>query len=278
MAIFSRNKIGLALGSGGPRGLAHIGVIKTLIENKIPIDYISGTSAGALVGGLYSYFRDISKIQKIAEEMNATKLLPLLSDISLRDGLIKGSKIEDILKEHVGNTKIEDLKIPFVAVSVDLMTGKAIYIKKGPLYRAIRASISVPIVFSPVKSKGRMLVDGGIAHPVPVEAVRRLGAEKVIAVNLNSELYPEATGKEPTKPQDILYTTMDIFVHNLALKESEKADVVLSPIVKTKAGMDFMSFTKADEITKIGEKTTKKKIRQIRKLVYNPMLRLLGKS
>jgi NTE family protein len=161
-------KIGLALGCGGARGLAHIGVIKTLVKNNIPIDYIAGSSIGALIGSLYAATLDILQVEKWFLELTYKDLIKVLLDPSLHSGLIKGEKFINFLQSKIGVRKIEELKIPFRAVATDLFTGKAVVFKKGDLGLAIRSSCAVPFLFSPVISGDKCLVDGGISMPVPV--------------------------------------------------------------------------------------------------------------
>jgi len=137
-------KIGLALGSGGPRGLAHIGVIKTLVENNIPIDFIAGASAGALVGGAYAATKNIKTIEKIALQVNRRQILSLI-DPTWKHGLIKGIKIERFIENYIGKISFKDLKIPFSAIATDIRTGEMVLMNQGRVASAIRASISIPL-------------------------------------------------------------------------------------------------------------------------------------
>ena len=149
MAKSKRPKIGLALGSGGSRGLAHIGVIKALEENNIPIDFIAGSSIGAMAGGFYAAGLSIKKMEEISLETNWRRMFSLV-DPHLKQGLISGEKVKTFIEGYVDGKKIEDCKIPFVAVATDLKTGEIVILNKGEMAQAIRASISIPLVFKPV--------------------------------------------------------------------------------------------------------------------------------
>ncbi|KKS02123.1 MAG: Phospholipase, patatin family, partial [candidate division WWE3 bacterium GW2011_GWC2_41_23] len=151
-------KVGLALGSGGWRGLAHIGVIKVLEKNGISIDYITGSSVGALIGGLYAYYGSVDELEKIVENIRYRDMINALSDPRAELGLLKGNKFVAFLEGYLKGAKIEDLKIPFKAATTDILTGETVYLEKGNLATAIRASISIPLVLAPVEIEGRKLV------------------------------------------------------------------------------------------------------------------------
>ena len=178
-------KVGLALGGGAARGLAHIGVLDVLQKEGIPIDMIAGTSAGAVVGAIYAWNQDTARIKKEALEVNWRKVAPLIDPSLPKSGLIKGKKIKDLLASYIGgNIKFSDLKIPFACVATDIDTGEEVVIDQGSVPEALRASISIPGIFTVVKREGRYLVDGGLTNPVPVNVVKRMGADFIIAVNV----------------------------------------------------------------------------------------------
>jgi len=180
-------KVGLALGSGSARGWAHIGVIKALTEAGICVDYVSGTSIGAVVGAVYASGR-IDSFKDVVLQLDWKKIAFLLDVVFPKSGLIDGNKIAEFIRSHVGEKKIENLSLPFCAVSTDLATGKEVIIKDGDIIEAVRASISVPGVFTPIRKNGVILVDGGLVNPVPVSVVRQMGADLVIAVDLNHDI------------------------------------------------------------------------------------------
>jgi NTE family protein len=268
MAFFSRTKIGLALGSGGARGLAHIGVIKVLERYGVPIDYIAGSSAGSLVGGLYAATKDIHKIEKLASEITFQDFLKVIIDPSLSKGLIKGTKFTDYLKKQFGTIKIEDCKIPFKAVTTDVVTGATIGITKGDLIDAIRTSSSIPLLFKPMKKRKKILVDGGTSQPVPVDTVKDMGAEKVIAVNLNHTLFADKERKQKAQKMNTLQlfiATIDIMQHYLSRHNVKDADIVLNP--RLPSTTPLTKFIDGANLIKIGEQVTEKKIERIKDLV-----------
>ena len=194
-----------------------------LEENNIPIDYIAGTSIGAMAGGFYSIGLDIKKIEEIALETDWHRMFSLI-DPHLKQGLVGGEKVKTFIEKHLDGKKFEDCKIPFVAVATDIKTGEVVILDKGKMAQAIRASISIPIVFKPVEIEGRMLADGGLSMPVPVEVVRKMGADIVIAVNLDNHYQDEKW-----KPgwYGIANNSLNILRHHLALSNVTSADVVI---------------------------------------------------
>lgn len=188
-------KIGLALSGGAAKGLAHIGVIKALEEAGIQVDFISGSSMGALVGAAYASGVPIDTLEKIAFDTDwkiAAKLfVPGLST----SGLVDGKRVKEFLYSIYGDLKIEDCPIPFASTAADISTGKLYIINKGSLLEAVRASISIPIVFTPVKHKDIFLVDGGLVNPVPIDVVREMGADYIIAVHVLHGRLPSEKGE-----------------------------------------------------------------------------------
>lgn len=188
-------KVGLALGSGSAKGLSHIGVIKLLEEMDIKIDYIAGSSIGAMIGGAYAAGVSINEIEDIALKTDLASSVKYFLPTISKSGLISGTKVTEFLRDIVGDIKIENLKIPFTATATDILTGQEVNFSKGKLVEAIRASISVPIIFQPVIHDNQILVDGGLANPLPVNIVREMGADFIIAVNVMPSLDRTNTGK-----------------------------------------------------------------------------------
>ncbi|MFA5986099.1 MAG: patatin-like phospholipase family protein [Parcubacteria group bacterium] len=226
-----RPKIGLALGAGGPRGLAHIGVIKVLEENNIPIDYIAGTSIGAMIGGFYAYKKDIKQIEKIALGIDRTLIFSLL-DPSFSQGLLGGEKVVNFIEKNIDKVHFDDLKIPLSVVATNFKSGDAVVITKGKVSSAIRASISLPLVFNPVHWEGKVLADGGLSQPVPVDVLKNMGAELIIAVNLNAGFFAsENTKDDKFGFYKIAENSIDLLQNNLARQNVKNADVVINPHV-----------------------------------------------
>ena len=188
----SSKKIGLALGSGSARGWAHIGVIRALAEAGIRVDCVAGTSIGALVGATYAAGK-MDTLEDIVLQLDWKRVAFLFDVVFPKSGLIDGKKVSDFVRGHVQEKLIEELPLPFCAVSTDLGTGREVMLRDGDLIEAIRASISVPGIFTPVRKNESILVDGGLVNPVPVSAVRQMGADFVIAVDLNHDTVKKKT-------------------------------------------------------------------------------------
>ncbi len=177
-------KIGLALGSGGARGWAHIGAIRALQEAGIEIDYLAGTSIGAFVGGIHAV-NQLDELEAFVTEIDWKTIISLLDVEFPTRGLLDGDKIYDLIYTHVLDCNLEETRIPFHCVATDLLTQKATVLKTGSMVDAIRASISIPGVFTPFNREERYFVDGGVVNPVPVDVVQAMGSDIVIAINLN---------------------------------------------------------------------------------------------
>ncbi|RZB34580.1 MAG: NTE family protein [Desulfobacteraceae bacterium Eth-SRB1] len=180
-------RVGLALGSGSARGWAHIGVIRALAEAGIRVDYVAGTSIGALVGAAYAS-GEIDTLKEVVLRLDWKQIVYFFDVVLPKSGLIDGKKVSVFIGNNVKKINIEDLPFPFCAVSTDLDTGDEVAIQDGDIIEAVRASISVPGIFTPVKKNGTILVDGGLVNPVPVSVARDMGADFVIAVDLNHDI------------------------------------------------------------------------------------------
>lgn len=179
-----RKTASLVLGSGGARGLAHIGVIQWLTENDYDIRSIVGSSMGALIGGIFA----AGKLEVYAEWVSALQridVVRLLDPSFGRSGLFKGDRIMDVLRELIGDCAIEDLPVSFTAVAADLESGKEIWLREGRLFDAIRASIAIPLIFTPFELGGRQLVDGGLVNPIPIAPTLNDTTDLIIAVSLS---------------------------------------------------------------------------------------------
>ena len=296
-----RKRLGLALGAGGARGIAHMGVLFGLAEAGIAVDAIAGTSIGALVGALWATGQ-LEVFERDLRGHELSHLVRYLDPVWPREGLLSGDRAAEYLRSLVGDWRIEDLPIPYAAVAVDLVSGEEVWIRSGRLLDAVRASISLPGIFVPVRQGARLLVDGAIRNPVPVSPLELLGAEVRVAVNLHSqpvrELGPRVRrhsvvsriggafenglarlrGRPPAPEEpepdlpagpnlvEILTASMSVLEHEIARHRlaHEPVDVVLTPDVR---GIRSFEFHKAELAIAAGRSELEAKLPQIRALL-----------
>lgn len=252
-----KKKIGLALGAGSAKGLAHIGVIKELEKNNISIDYIAGTSIGSVIGGLYALTKDIKMIEELAYSKGYKEMFNAFFDPSLKSSVFKGEKVLDLLDGYIGKgTLIQDTKIPFAAIATDLNTAQPVILREGNLNEAIRASISIPLLLKPVKYNDMVLIDGGNTNPVPVNVAREMGAQRVIAVNLYSEKFPKKLDIEKLSFIDVISAMIDISLYNLSMESTNTADIALNLNVDPNLPITAIA-EDPTELIKIGEDATR---------------------
>ncbi|ADG05877.1 patatin-like phospholipase family protein [Kyrpidia tusciae] len=258
--------IGLALGGGAVRGLAHIGVLKVLKRRGIPVDFIAGTSIGGAVGGLVAAGIDIEEI----EDFILSRRWYRLVDVGVgKGGILSGNRLRGALVElmkqkGLDNMRIEQLPIPFRAVSVDLVTGKPFVWERGRLILAIRATTSIPGIFAPVAYKGMVLVDGGVLNNLPADLVRQAGVDRVIAVDVERE----HETREPRNMLEVLYRSYTIMSVALRRSNLRYADLVLRPEVGRILALDV---TKMKECVDAGEQEAERHIEEIRGWVSQPL-------
>jgi len=283
-------KIGLALGEGGRRFYIHIGVLKALEDEGIELDYMAGTSIGSLIGGLYALWGDIEKIEKYTlsldfdkyyvtprediklENIDETPFIVFYSDVSkgkidfkLLKGLMDGKILRDEIDRLTNRASFEyDLKIPFKVIATDLITGKKVVIDKGRISNAIAASMSVPGLSIPFEFEDKMLVDGGLVEPVPVDTVREMGADIVIGVNLRD--IQKDTIPVINNVVSILRRSIFIMLEELNDVLVNKADIVIKPHYKGTLSTDMEKEIKI-QLIKLGEEETKKIIPALKTLI-----------
>ncbi len=239
-------RIAVVLGAGASRGFAHIGVLKVLEMNRVPIHMIVGTSAGSFVGSLYAYGYNAFQIQKIAISIEKGDI----ADVTIPDnGFIKGEKLEEYVNSMVRNTPIEKLRTPFYAVATSVPAGQEMVFGKGNTGAAVRASCSIPGVFRPEKIGDKMYIDGGVVSPVAVDAARRYGADIVIAVDVSADL----DTKQPEGTIDTILQAINIMYAKLSATQLTRADIVIKPKVGYIGSADF---DKRNEAILEGEKAT----------------------
>jgi NTE family protein len=290
-------KIGLALGGGGARGLAHVGVIKALERKGISIDFIAGTSVGSVIGAFYALYKDSQKLQTSAQalankmnqyqnqfdfnqfEKDDKKVLPWvkLTDFiktgyylhtELRKTCLNdGEIIEKLFSEVFGESLFHETKLPFIAVAADLISGEEVFLNKGKIIPALMASCAIPGVFPPVQFQNTLLVDGGIIDNVPVKAVKMMGANFVIASNISKELKRKTEFKNAI---DILLRSEKITSKELRKVQLETADFVISPKIHH---IDWWNFSKPEQCMGLGEEATNKVITDLQRIIRKKQIK-----
>jgi predicted acylesterase/phospholipase RssA len=317
-----RLKIGLALGGGSAKGFAHIGVLKVLHKNKIFPDYIAGTSAGAMVGALYAAGHSPEDIEEIAKKTDWKRVM----DFTIpKSGFIEGKLIENKIRREVNGKKFSQLNIPFRAVAYNLDLHEKVVFSKGDVAKAVRASLSIPGIFAPLKIDGHRYIDGGVVDPTPFDVVKKMGADYVIAVDLlhndkriitgpvvketsfvsdlreqfisteliniknyiiptrwpkfikwfikwlfDKLLYPAKvlrimTGKELPPIIKIMDDTLGSLINNLARERLDHANIDLK-ITPNFGNLKWSNMKQMDKFIELGEKETKKKLCEIKKI------------
>ena len=237
-------KIAVVLGAGASKGFAHIGVLKVLETNKIPIHMIVGTSAGSFVGSLYAYGYNAFQLQKISFSIEKGDI----ADLTIPDnGFIKGEKLQDYINRMLKNTPLEKLRIHFYVVATNIQSGQEVVFGKGDTGTAVRASCSIPGIFRPVRFEGKMYVDGGVVSPVAVDAAKRFGADVVIAVDISGDV----ESSQPESTMETILQSINIMYSKIAAVQLSKADVVIKPKVGYIGSGDF---SKRHEAVLEGEK------------------------
>ncbi len=252
-----RKKVALVLSMGGARGIAHIGVIEELLQQGFEITSIAGSSMGALVGAMYAS----GQMEVCKEWLYSWDKYKMwkLADISLsREGLVKGNRFIKELKKKIPNIDIEDLPIPYVALATDIAHRKEIVFDKGNLHDAVRASISIPLIFYPLQQDGMILMDGGIMNPIPLKYVKRIKGDILIAVDVNAQI-------KPLKKMTINPRTIYMESSLLKLQQIARYELLETPpdlLIQTSVDdYGILDFYKAKELVKQGIEATRKSLR-----------------
>ncbi|GEL75986.1 patatin-like phospholipase family protein [Tenuibacillus multivorans] len=253
----SEPKIGLALSSGGARGFSHLGVIKILEEHQIPIDYIAGSSMGALVGAFYGAGQSVKSLYQLA---NTFKRKYFLDFTVPKKGLIQGELLKSYISMFTYGKNIEDFPIPTAIVATDIYSGEKVVFEKGDAAKAVRASISIPGVFVPEKDGDHLLVDGGVIDRIPISVVKDMGADIIIAVDCskfekNTEVY---------SIYDIIMQSIDIMQNEITNYRMMDADVVMRPEVYA---FSSRNYTQIGKIIEKGEEEAYQHIDKIKKVI-----------
>lgn len=255
--ILAIPKIGIALGSGGARGFSHLGVLKVLAENHIPIHFIAGSSMGALVGTLFAGGQDIEALYKLAATFKRKYYLDFTVP---RMGFIQGERIKEYIRLFTFNKRLEEFDISMGIVATNLQTGKKKVFYEGLAAQAVRASISIPGVFVPEKIENNLYIDGGVIDRVPVSVAREMGADIVIAVDCAHF----GSNTEVQSIYDVMFQSIDIMQAELVRHIEIDADIMLKPDV---SAFSSRAYKNTKEIIRQGEIEAKKKLIDIEKCI-----------
>ena len=291
--------VGLVLGSGAALGLAHIGILKVLEREQIPIDIVAGSSIGALLGCFWASGLSANDLEMIAAEFRPKQSLFRLIDLTVpKSGIFTGRRVTKFIAHHLGNKTFRDLKIPMIITACDYNRREVLFIDEGSLVDAVRASVSIPAVFEPIKINGRWLIDGGVLDPVPVAILSRMGVHKIIAVNAlpspqdilrkNQETaleWERLTQEMRSRGMfrnllfrlkrwfwnwvdpnilDVVMHTMQAMEYELAQVGCAQADVVLHPTIPR---INWFEFYNVDQLIHRGEEEAETHLSEIKKLV-----------
>ncbi|HEY0323300.1 MAG TPA: patatin-like phospholipase family protein [Pyrinomonadaceae bacterium] len=256
-----RPSVGLALSGGAARGIAHVGVLKVLAEHSIPIDFVAGTSAGSIAGGALAAGMSLEEIEKLSRTLRWKDMGRMTLS---RLGVQSNARMEDFLRKFLPITRFEEMRIPFAAVATDLQSGEPVVMSgEGDVPFAIRASCTIPGWYVPVTDdKGRQLVDGGLVANVPAAAARSLGADVVIAVDVNAEgakfLGP------PQSAIGVIFQSMMVVQRTVSALQLQDADIVIRPRV---GHIRWDEMKRADELITLGEEAARRTISRIQRLL-----------
>lgn len=259
-----RKKIGLALGGGGARGLAHIGVIKALREFGIEPDYVAGTSMGSIVGGWFCAGEPLEDLEGIFLKAKEKGLFSKTKIIWKRDGvLFKDFEIQAALEKRLSHISIEKCKTPFAAIATNVKNGDEVVLDKGSMNFALKASSAVPIAFKPVKTEeNELLVDGAFSNPVPADVVRKMGAEIVIAVDVSSRWVNLDQEIKLTNIRSLMSSSLQAVEYQLAKDHEKDADILLRPPV---THLSWLDFNNVEDIVSAGYREARANINKISK-------------
>lgn len=254
-------KIALVLGGGAARGFAHIGVIRALEQEKIPIDLIVGTSVGSLIGAIYAGDMNSFELEWTAFLLEKDSIFDYgIMNAFSGMGLATGNKLEEFVRTKIKTPNIENLRIPFVAVATDLNRGTRVVLDRGSVAKAVHASSAIPGVFNPVDHQGRLLVDGGVMDNIPIAVARERGADIVIAVDISENV----ANFNITNIVDVMLQAVNIMFNENVRYKKKESDVLISPQVGSVAMLDF---TQKKRCMQAGIEATQKAMPEIRKKI-----------
>ncbi|HWO74814.1 MAG TPA: patatin-like phospholipase family protein [Bacillus sp. (in: firmicutes)] len=250
-------KIGIALGSGGARGFAHLGVLKILEQEGIPIHFLAGSSMGSIIACFYSAGHSMERLYSLSKAFRRKYYLDFTVP---KMGFIAGKRIKEFIRLFTHHMNLEDLPIPVAVVATDIKTGEKVIFKQGPIAEAVRASIAIPGIFVPERYQGRLLVDGGVVDRVPVSVVKEMGADLVIGVDVSSVKMNE----DVTTIYDVIMQSYDIMQMEIGRHREKTSDLMIKPNVEMYSGR---AFTNIEEIINIGEEAARQQLPNLMELI-----------
>ena len=237
MSIF-KAKIGLALGGGAAKGIAHVGVLKALQDKEVEVDFVAGTSAGAIAASLYAFRLDLETIDQLARRLTFSKV----TNFKLaKTGFFSTDSLKKLILEHIGPVNIEDASIPLAIVTTDIRTGEVVTLTRGPLADAVCASTAIPGIYIPVNIEGRLLVDGGLLQNVPIQPLTQMGADFTIA----SHIHSVNSHSEPSHALDIIRNAFEIAINQHTRNQLRAANLLIA--------MDLSDFSLRDNTERYDE-------------------------
>lgn len=256
-------KIGVALGAGAAKGLAHIGVLRAFEEEEIPIDYLAGTSIGSIIGGFYAAGVNLHMLERLAVHLDWEHLTDLTVS---RMGLIAGNKLKEFFKLLTKQQEFADLDVPFAAVAADVEVGKEVVLEEGLVADALRASMSIPGVYVPYRLEGRKLVDGAVLNRVPISVIKSMGADVIIGVDVSHDI---KTHEQVNNIFEVIINSIDIMQQEIAHHKKLDADILVVPKLGhiSPRGLD-----RAQETIELGYQAAEDKIPAIKELIKQQQL------
>ncbi len=261
VAAKKQPRIALVLGGGSAKGFAHVGVIRVLEQEKIPIHMIIGTSVGSLIGGIYAANPDSFQLEWLAFKIERNDILDF-SIVYSKMGPVQGARLEAFVDQNLKVKKIEETRIPFCPVATDLNTGETVVLEKGSLAKGIHASAAIPGIFVPVAFGNRTLVDGGVTNNVACDVARARGADIVIAVNLQKDV----KNSQIDSVIDIIGQSVNIMMRETSKHKLRSGDVLIEPEIK---GVSLFDFSQKKLLMEEGQKAARKAMPRIKELIAN---------
>ncbi|QKG84659.1 patatin family protein [Kroppenstedtia pulmonis] len=253
----AKPKVGIALGSGGARGMAHIGVLKVLQQEGIQVDMVAGSSIGSLIGVLYANGLDLDMVGLLATHLRRSKWLDFQYP---RRGFIAGNKVKALIRLLTHGKKLEELDIPTAVVATDLVRGEQVVFRKGPVDTTVRASISIPGIFEPVEWQGRTLVDGGLIDRVPIQVLQEMGADFIIAV----DVVPQRSQVRLNHIFDVIAQSLSVMEREILKEKLLTADVLIRPNL---ADVSPSAFTQVETCISRGEEATRLQLSRMKEML-----------